>query len=124
MNKTMYEKIWESHVVHQEEGAAGDPVRRPASHPRGDDPAGIRRSARGGQGSSTHRPYGCRRRPQHATDPGRVTLPFRDPIAKQQLDALKSNCEEFGINLFDMASPNQGIVHIIGRSRDGHSPAR
>ena len=58
------------------------------------------------------------------TDPGRVTLPFRDPIAKQQLDALKSNCEEFGINLFDMASPNQGIVHIIGPEQGWTQPGK
>src|SRR5690625_1305463 len=37
-----------------------------------------------------------------------------DPIAKQQMDPLAKNCEEFGIELADMFHPDQGIVHVIG----------
>lgn len=39
---------------------------------------------------------------------------IQDEIAKSQLDALDKNCKEFGINLADLDSPEQGIVHVIG----------
>jgi 3-isopropylmalate/(R)-2-methylmalate dehydratase large subunit len=40
--------------------------------------------------------------------------PITDPIAARQIQALQKNCVEFGIPLFDMGSPDQGIVHVIG----------
>jgi len=40
--------------------------------------------------------------------------PILDPIAKRQIEALQANCREFGVRLFDMDSPEQGIVHVIG----------
>jgi 3-isopropylmalate/(R)-2-methylmalate dehydratase large subunit len=40
--------------------------------------------------------------------------PITDPIAARQVEALQKNCKEFGVPLFDMDSPDQGIVHVIG----------
>src|SRR5277367_2434951 len=40
--------------------------------------------------------------------------PITDMIAARQIEALQKNCEEFGVRLFDMDSPDQGIVHVIG----------
>jgi 3-isopropylmalate/(R)-2-methylmalate dehydratase large subunit len=40
--------------------------------------------------------------------------PIADPVAARQIQALQNNCREFGIPLFDMDSPDQGIVHVIG----------
>src|SRR5579884_527977 len=40
--------------------------------------------------------------------------PIKDVIAARQIEALRNNCREFGIELFDMNSPHQGIVHVIG----------
>jgi 3-isopropylmalate/(R)-2-methylmalate dehydratase large subunit len=40
--------------------------------------------------------------------------PITDPIAARQIEALQKNCKEFGVPLFDMDSPEQGIVHVIG----------
>jgi 3-isopropylmalate/(R)-2-methylmalate dehydratase large subunit len=40
--------------------------------------------------------------------------PITDPIAAKQIQALQTNCKEFGIRLFDIDSPEQGIVHVIG----------
>jgi len=40
--------------------------------------------------------------------------PITDPIAARQIQALQNNCREFGVPLFDMDSPDQGIVHVIG----------
>jgi len=43
-----------------------------------------------------------------------IHLPIADPISKKQLEVLRSNCEEFGIRLYAMGDPGQGIVHVIG----------
>jgi 3-isopropylmalate/(R)-2-methylmalate dehydratase large subunit len=40
--------------------------------------------------------------------------PIFDPVAKKQIEALQKNCRDFGVRLFDMDSPEQGIVHVIG----------
>src|SRR5260370_24230111 len=40
--------------------------------------------------------------------------PITDLIAAKQIAALQANCKEFGVRLFDMDSPDQGIVHVIG----------
>ncbi|HKJ57356.1 MAG TPA: aconitase family protein, partial [Nitriliruptoraceae bacterium] len=50
------------------------------------------------------------------TDPEQASgrLPLSDEMSVKQMDALTTNCEEFGIKLFPMGSRNQGIVHIIG----------
>jgi 3-isopropylmalate/(R)-2-methylmalate dehydratase large subunit len=42
------------------------------------------------------------------------SLPIVDQIALTQIQALSQNCKEFGITLFDVNSPNQGIIHVIG----------
>ena len=124
MNKTMYEKIWESHVVHQEEGQPAIlyvdlHLIHEVTTPQAFD--GLREAGRGVRRTDLTVAVVDHNTP---TDPGRVTLPIRDPIAKQQLDALKRNCEEFGIHLFDMASPNQGIVHIIGPEQGWTQPGK
>src|SRR5436190_6499592 len=43
--------------------------------------------------------------------------PISDPIAARQIEALQKNCKDFGILLFDIDSPEQGIVHVIGPER-------
>jgi len=39
---------------------------------------------------------------------------IKDPISKKQIETLEANCEEFGVTLFGLKSPHQGIVHVIG----------
>src|SRR5712691_10004137 len=48
--------------------------------------------------------------------------PIFDPIAKKQIEALQQNCRDFGVRLFDMDSPEQGIVHVIGPERGFTQP--
>ncbi len=48
------------------------------------------------------------------TTPRDTEVIIEDPIAKQQLETLDENTRDFGIELFDMYSPDQGIVHVIG----------
>jgi 3-isopropylmalate/(R)-2-methylmalate dehydratase large subunit len=50
----------------------------------------------------------------HNVPTGDRSVPIADAIAARQVDALSSNAREFGIELFDLDSPGQGIVHVIG----------
>ena len=42
------------------------------------------------------------------------SLPITDLIAKKQMETLSQNCQEFGVTLYDLDNPKQGIVHVIG----------
>ena len=42
------------------------------------------------------------------------SLPIADEMGRKQVERLALNCKEFDITLFDLQSPDQGIVHIIG----------
>ena len=110
--RTMFEKIWDKHVVKE---APGQPsllyvdlhlVHEVTSTQAFD---GLRMSNR-----EVRRPDLTVAVADHNTPTWDLTLPITDPIAKQQLDALSENCEEFGVTLYDRFSPLQGIVHVIG----------
>jgi len=60
----------------------------------------------------------------HNTPTWDLSLPITDTIAKQQLDALTQNCEEFGVTLHDRFSPLQGIVHVIGPEQGHTQPGK
>ena len=121
--KTMFEKIWDSHVVHEE---SGQPtilyvdlhLVHEVTSPQAFD--GL---ANGGSQGAAPRTDHRNRRPQH-TDVGPRTRPITDPIAKAQLDALDRNCEEFGVTLYDRFSPLQGIVHVIGPEQGYTQPGK
>ena len=86
-------------------------LRRPAPDPRGHLGPGVRRPAAGRQAASGG--PSCRSRRWITTSRPR-TGPITDPLAKAQLDALRRNCEEFGVPLFATGSGREGIVHVIG----------
>ena len=114
--KTMYEKIWKSHLVAEEPGKpALIYIDRHLVH-EGDVPASLLRlESRGAQGAAA-RPYLCGDGPLRAHQ-GR-DLPLLDKVAATQIEALESNCRETGIMLFNMQNPNQGIIHVIGPDSD------
>ena len=112
MTQTLLDKLWEAHVVRETDGepaliyidlhlihevtspqafeglrAAGRPVRRPDLT------------------------FGTVDHNVPTTD---RSLPIADATALQQVEALQRNCREFGVQLFDIHSPEQGIVHVIG----------
>ncbi len=109
--KTMFEKIWDSHVVHE---APGEPsllyvdlhLVHEVTSPQAFD--GLRMAGR-----RVRRTDLTVATADHNTPTWDRSLPITDEIAKQQLKALSRNCEEFGITLYDMHSPLQGIVHVI-----------
>jgi 3-isopropylmalate/(R)-2-methylmalate dehydratase large subunit len=124
MPKTMFEKIWDTHVVHEGEDQPSIlyvdlHLIHEVTTPQAFD--GLRQAGR-----PVRRPDLTVATADHntPTDIGRARMPVLDPIARQQLEALTSNCEEFGIDLYDMGSPNQGIVHIIGPEQGWTQPGK
>src|SRR5205807_5987716 len=110
--KTLYQKNWESHVVHEQPGQpAIIYIDRHLIH-EGTSPqafAGLR-----AEGRKVRRPDLTFAVMDHSVPTKARTLPIIDQDAKAQFDALEKNCKESGVRLFDMNSKNQGIVHIIG----------
>ena len=120
----MFEKIWDTHVVHEGEDQPSIlyvdlHLIHEVTTPQAFD--GLRQAGR-----PVRRPDLTVATADHntPTDIGRARMPVLDPIARQQLEALTSNCEEFGIDLYDMRSPNQGIVHIIGPEQGWTQPGK
>src|SRR3989440_2086908 len=110
--KTLYEKIWDAHVVQE---APGQPamiyIDRHLIH-EGTSPqafAGLR-----AEGRTVRRPDLTFAVMDHSVPTTDRTLPIIDTDARLQFEALEKNCREFGVRLFDMHSRHQGIVHIIG----------
>ncbi len=112
MGKTLFEKIWDAHVVvEQEHHPSLIYVDRHLVHevtsPQAFD--GLRMNNR-----SVRRPDLTIATMDHnvpTTDRG---LPILDQTSAIQIQTLEKNCKDFGIKLFDINSPNQGIVHVIG----------
>jgi len=110
--QTMFEKIWESHVVSED---SGQPtviyidlhlVHEVTSAQAFD---GLRTAGR-----KVRRTDLTVATADHNTPTWDLSLPITDELSKAQLDALTANCAEFGVELYDRHSPLQGIVHIIG----------
>src|ERR1700720_462562 len=110
--KTLYEKIWDNHLVHQEDdNPALIYINRHLIH-EGTSPqafAGLR--AEGRKGRPPDLTFAVMDHSVPTTD---RTLPIIDTDARLQFEALEKNCRESGVRLFDMHSKQQGIVHIIG----------
>ena len=110
--KTMFEKIWDAHVVQAEPGQPTilyidlHLVHEVTSAQAFE---GLRLADR-----PVRRTDLTVATADHNTPTWDLSIPVTDEISKQQLDALSSNCEEFGVLLYDRYSPYQGIVHIIG----------
>ncbi|MEX0867793.1 MAG: 3-isopropylmalate dehydratase large subunit, partial [Pirellulales bacterium] len=65
-------------------------------------------------GRKVRRPDRTIATPDHNVPTSDRALPIADPISRKQVDTLRENCKEFGIRLYDIHDPNQGIVHVIG----------
>jgi 3-isopropylmalate/(R)-2-methylmalate dehydratase large subunit len=112
MALTLFDKLWSAHVVRE---PAGQPtllyidlhlvheVTSPQAF------AGLRAAGRG-----VRRPNLTVATVDHNVPTTDRSLPIADPVAANQVETLRRNCAEFGINLYDINAPEQGIVHVIG----------
>lgn len=110
--RTLYEKIWDAHVVHEERG---QPtllyIDRHFVHEGTSPQAFTGLKAAGRKVRRAELTFALM---DHSVPTKNRVLPIVDDDARGQFEALARNCEEAGIALFDMESQNQGIVHIVG----------
>ena len=109
---TLFEKLWQAHVVRE---ARGEPTLlyidlhliHEVTSPQAFE--GLRQAGR-----KVRRPDLTFGTVDHNVPTTDRSLPIADATAAQQVETLRQNCREFGIQLFDIHSPEQGIVHVIG----------
>ena len=112
MPQTLYDKIWNEHVVHQQkDGTTLLYVDRHLIHEVTSPQAfeGLRISSR-----KVRKPNLTLAVADHNVPTTNRSEGIEDEESKIQVEALEKNCKEFGIKLFDMKDKRQGIVHIIG----------
>ncbi len=110
--RTLSQKVWDRHLVHR---ADGEPdllfidlhLVHEVTSPQAFD--GLRMAGR-----QVRRPDLTLATEDHNVPTTDVDLQIADPVSRTQVETLRSNCAEFGVRLFPMGDPGQGIVHIIG----------
>ncbi len=110
--RTLFEKVWDEHVVCF---PSGQPpllyidlhLVHEVTSPQAFD--GLRAAGR-----RVRQPQRTVATVDHNIPTEPRGTPILDPIAARQIEALQKNCKDFGVPLFDMDSPEQGIVHVIG----------
>ncbi len=110
--KTLFDKIWDSHVVHDiENGPQALYIDRHFIHEVTSPQAfaGLR-----SRGIGVFRPEQTVATADHNVPTINQHLPIKDALSRHQVETLTKNCEEFGIELYGLGHPYQGIVHVIG----------
>jgi len=111
MGKTLYEKIWENHVVFEKpDGISILYIDRHLVHEVTSPQAfeGIRAKER-----TVRHPEKIIATMDHSIPTRNRDQPIADPIAKKQIETLKANCDEFKVPLYDLFDPRQGVIHVI-----------
>jgi len=109
---TLFDRVWDAHVVKQlADGVALLYVDLHLVHEVTSPQAfaGLRR-----EGRRVRRPERTLATVDHNVPTGERAVAVADPVAALQLDTLGTNARDFGVELFDLTSPGQGIVHVIG----------
>jgi 3-isopropylmalate/(R)-2-methylmalate dehydratase large subunit len=120
--QTMFDKIWNNHIVSNE---VGKPtilyidlhLIHEVTSPQAFE--GLRLAGR-----KVRRPDLTVATVDHNVPTTDRSLPITDQISKKQIETLDINAKEFGITYFDMFSPGQGIVHIIGPEQGYTQPGK
>ena len=111
MPKTMFEKIWNAHLVDEQDGNSIVYIDRHLVHEVTSPQAfeGLRLAGR-----TVRRPETTYAVPDHNIPTKNQDQPIADPISALQVETLRKNCREFGITLFDLGDERSGIVHVMG----------
>jgi 3-isopropylmalate/(R)-2-methylmalate dehydratase large subunit len=110
--RTLFEKVWDDHVVRH---APGEPALlyidlhlvHEVTSPQAFDSLRV-------SGRTVRRPDLTVSTIDHGVPTADRALGIKDPMSKIQIDALVANCKQYGITLFGIDDPRQGIVHVIG----------
>ncbi len=112
MGKTLVQKIWDDHLVHS---ADGEPdlifvdlhLVHEVTSPQAFD--GLRAAGR-----AVRRPDLTLATEDHNVPTTDTDKPIADPVSRVQVETLRRNCIDFGVPLYSMGHPDQGIVHVVG----------
>lgn len=109
---TLFDKIWDSHVVTKVDGGPSQLyIDRHYCHevtsPQAFD--GLRK-----RGLKVFRPQRTFCSPDHNIPTQNQDKPISDPVSRNQVEQLTKNASEFGLTLFPLGHPNNGIIHVIG----------
>lgn len=111
MKKTMYQKIWDSHLVVEAPGQApllyvDRHLMHEVTSPQAF--AGLRQANR-----KVRNPHSILATIDHCVPTKDRDLPIADPIAKKQIETMADNCQQNDLNLYDMKNPNNGVIHVV-----------
>jgi len=112
MAKTLFDKIWDKHVVTTvEDGPTQLYIDRMYCHEVTSPQAfeGLRR-----RGLSVFRPRQITCMPDHNIPTKNQELPIQDPISKNQVDTLDKNAKEFAVDYYPMGHEKNGVIHVVG----------
>ena len=112
MGKTLFEKIWDRHLVASIDESTNLVfidlhLVHEVTSPQAFDSLRL-------AGRKVKHPEMTLATVGHGVPTSNRTLGIKDPLSKIQIEALENNCEEFGVTLFGINDPRQGIVHVIG----------
>ncbi len=112
MGKTLFEKIWDRHLVASIDDSTNLVfidlhLVHEVTSPQAFDSLRL-------AGRKVKHPEMTLATVDHGVPTSNRLLGIKDPLSKIQIEALENNCEEFGITLFGINDPRQGIVHVIG----------
>ena len=112
MGKTLFEKIWDKHLVASIDESTNLifvdlHLVHEVTSPQAFDSLRI-------AGRSVKHPELTLATIDHGVPTSDRLLGIKDPLSKIQIEALETNCKEFGVTLFGIDDPRQGIVHVIG----------
>ncbi len=111
MVNTLFEKIWDTHLVHEQDGNSILYIDRHLVHEVTSPQAfeGLRMAGR-----KVRVPQATFAVPDHNIPTRNQLQPIKDPVSAKQVETLRKNCKDFGVPLFDLGDPRQGIVHVMG----------
>ncbi|MFB6343375.1 3-isopropylmalate dehydratase large subunit [Saccharicrinis sp. FJH62] len=112
MGKTLFDKIWDAHVVTEvENGPTQLYIDRHFAHEVTSPQAfnGLRE-----RGLKVLRPEKTIATPDHNVPTWDQDKPIKDPISRYQVETLTKNCNDFGITLYGLGNDRNGIVHVVG----------
>ncbi|MFY9208562.1 MAG: 3-isopropylmalate dehydratase large subunit [Candidatus Nanopelagicales bacterium] len=112
MSRTLAQKVWSDHVIHEGEGLPDllyidMHLVHEVTSPQAFD--GLRAAGR-----KLRRPDLTVATEDHNIPTFEVDKPIADPVSRIQVETLRKNCDEFGVTLFPLGDIEQGIVHVVG----------
>lgn len=114
--KTLYDKIWDSHLVNSDSNSSLIYIDRQLIHEVTSPQAfeGLRMNNRKVRNPNFHLAVADHNVPTTRENRGNGVEGVLDLVSKTQIQTLENNCKEFGIKYFDLDDEKQGIVHIVG----------